>query len=532
MNLDQEKAAKSAQVAKLLASGVSDLTVGKVNESVQTLQQARKLDPTNVDVIAALTRAEQARDRAAAEARLKIQTGDQLKAFSRLLGEGQTHLRNQKYAEAIASLTEALKVKENDPSAMAALAQARAGKASVQSAATKEAEAKSTAAKVRDSVAAGRTALKSNDLVAAAAALNTAKSLAPNDPDVAQALRELDSARQTADASVKKVAETKALAAKLRDAVTAGRAALKANDLAGATAAFNAAKAIAPTDTEVVQGLRDLDAARQTAETSAKKDAAFNMALAQGRKLFDAKNYPAAIDAAQQALKARPGNAAALQLLTQAQAAQVALQKSAAFGMLVAQAQKQFAAKSYAEAVQSAQEALKLQPGDAGASALLQQAQAAQTAVKDAQVVEQKRKTNYAEVVKAGQQFLAQKKFAEALQAFQAAKTLYPTDPLANQLIGQATQAWEASKKAEAPKQPEVKVPPPKLGPPVVPNADDLAKKKAADAARFQKHLADGQQAMTARRFPDAIREFEAALRLVPGDAMATQLLQKAKTAK
>jgi hypothetical protein len=44
--------------------------------------------------------------------------------------------------------------------------------------------------------------------------------------------------------------------------------------------------------------------------------------------------------------------------------------------------------------------------------------------------------------------------------------------------------------------------------------------------------MADGQKALTAKKFPDAVREFEAALKLTPGHADATALLKRAREGK
>jgi hypothetical protein len=52
---------------------------------------------------------------------------------------------------------------------------------------------------------------------------------------------------------------------------------------------------------------------------------------------------------------------------------------------------------------------------------------------------------------------------------------------------------------------------------------------KATKGADFAQHVADGQKALTVRKFPDAVREFEAALRVMPGNADATALLKRAK---
>ena len=50
--------------------------------------------------------------------------------------------------------------------------------------------------------------------------------------------------------------------------------------------------------------------------------------------------------------------------------------------------------------------------------------------------------------------------------------------------------------------------------------------------ADFNNRLAEGQKHLQARRFAEAVREFEAALRIMPGNQTATDLLNQAKKGK
>ena len=68
---EKEKSEKTQRMAEFFDAGKSALDAGRFAESVQKLEQARKLDPSNVEVLAALARAEQARDRALLEQRQK-----------------------------------------------------------------------------------------------------------------------------------------------------------------------------------------------------------------------------------------------------------------------------------------------------------------------------------------------------------------------------------------------------------------------------------------------------------------------------
>ena len=96
-------------------------------------------------------------------------------------------------------------------------------------------------------------------------------------------------------------------------------------------------------------------------------------------------------------------------------------------------------------------------------------------------------------------------------------------------MLLQTTQAWDAAKKVVDP--PVGKKDPPKIDPPKTnPAADDAAKKKAAeDRAQYQAIMTKGQQLFAQRQFPEAAQQFEAALKLIPGDPTATKLLQQAQ---
>ena len=77
-----------------------------------------------------------------------------------------------------------------------------------------------------------------------------------------------------------------------------------------------------------------------------------------------------------------------------------------------------------------------------------------------------------------------QRKYAEAIQVYQKALTVVPSDPMATQ---------------------------------------------AMRVAEFYQHMGEGQKAMAAKRSVDAAREFEAALKLFPGNPAATNALKQAQ---
>lgn len=150
-----------------------------------------------------------------------------------------------------------------------------------------------------------------------------------------------------------------------------------------------------------------------------------------------------------------------------------------------------------------------------------------------------------------GNAALAAKKYPDAVKSFTDATKLMPADASAAKALQNANQLWAASKgpppptaaqQAEFNKQMQAGA------------AFDKQKKwddarKAYDAALKQipkdakatgavnkasYHISmdNGNRFLTARQFPNAVREFEAALKLFPNDPDATAGLKKAKDAK
>src|SRR5439155_2091599 len=109
------------RVKQLFAKGQGAFDAKQYGAAVSTLQQAKTLAPDNVDVLAALTRAEQAHERTQAEVRRVNDDAQTQKTFKRLLDSGKTNLANKQYDAAKLALTQALVLKPGDPDATARL---------------------------------------------------------------------------------------------------------------------------------------------------------------------------------------------------------------------------------------------------------------------------------------------------------------------------------------------------------------------------------------------------------------------------
>jgi colicin import membrane protein len=327
--------------------------------------------------------------------------------------------------------------------------------------------------------------------------------------------------------------------------------------------------------------LQELEQARSTAATEAerkKKQAEYQQAMKAGRDAVAAKRYDEAIKAFTEAGRLLPGDRDAALLLQQsawardeakaamdaeARKKQEEEKRRAEFNRLMADGRAALAAKRYDDAVKAFGEALKLQPGDRTANALLQQAARAREDAKAAMDAEarkkqdeEKRRAEFNRLMASGRQALAARRYEEAVKAFGDALKLQPGDPTATRSLREAQQALDASRPPPKPSKPSKPPQPP--APPAeytrqMNTAQGLERQqKYAEAVRayrealrlvpgdaqaskggeFAQRMADGQKALAARRFADAVRAFEAALKLVPNHPDATSYLKRAREGK
>ena len=147
-------------------------------------------------------------------------------------------------------------------------------------------------------------------------------------------------------------------------------------------------------------------------------------------------------------------------------------------------------AHRYDEAIRAYDAALKLFPDDAEAQRGLSEARAALAAEKgDAD----KRQAGFARFMEQGKNAMTAKQYSDAVRAFQQAVQLQPGDAAAARALTEAQTAL---------------------------TADEAQKQKLAD---YQNHMNAGQAAAAAERYADAVREYLAALRVVPGNAAALE---------
>jgi tetratricopeptide (TPR) repeat protein len=337
-----------------------------------------------------------------------------------------------------------------------------------------------------------------------------------------------------------------------------GDAALAGHRPEDAQQAYRAALRLFPEDAKALAGLAEAKAAALAGAATARRDreehqkrrAEVDRLLGQAREAMGKKEYAAAVRALEGARQLTPGDAAVTKALGEAQAA---LDKDAAEKKKLAEYQAHmdagkahFDAQRYADAVREFLAAQRALPGDG--DALLQQ-RAAENQLAALQDFD-KRVAAHKELMSQAQAALDARRYADAVKALTMALRLFPDDQQTqkglkaarqaladarkerDQLLDQADAALQAQRWEEAhrlfTRAAELMPDDPTALRGQQAAADALQNLRVGQAA-YTRFLIQGQDALLARRFADAVRAFREALRLVPGDPAAAQGLRDAE---
>jgi tetratricopeptide (TPR) repeat protein len=231
--------------------------------------------------------------------------------------------------------------------------------------------------------------------------------------------------------------------------------------------------------------------------------------LSQGDAALSGKRYAEAEKAYAEALKLAPGDEAALKGLVDARTkaavqAQVEeehkkIEDSLKLERLRSRAEAALSGKRFAEAEKAYAEILELAPDDKAAQKGLIEARTGAAVQAAADEDQKKRQAEYDRLMADGRDALSGKRYADAVSAFSDAGKQKPGDEAARKALDEARAAQAAA---------------------------EVEKKAQTD---YQKVLDAGNNALIGMRYADAIREFGAALRLVPNDPAAIKGLRQAE---
>jgi tetratricopeptide (TPR) repeat protein len=227
--------------------------------------------------------------------------------------------------------------------------------------------------------------------------------------------------------------------------------------------------------------------------------------VGEGNQALSRKDLDAAEKAFEAALKLVPDDEAALKGMVEVKSQRVVAAsgreeeaaRRARLEKILADARKARADKQLLVAVRAYEEARLLAPGD---ETVRKELAAAQDEL-DADKAEKKKQADYQAALDAGKAHLAAGRFAEAIREFMAAQRVVPNDP----------EAVRGQKAAEA----------------KIAGLADRDKREAAFTAALDR----AKQALSARRYKEALDEATAALRLFPDDERARRLSRDAKDA-
>jgi tetratricopeptide (TPR) repeat protein len=370
----EAEAKRSAQVKDLLGQGQKALDAKKYAQAVDLYKQVRKLAPDNVEALAGLTRAERERDAEAdrirrereAKARpIDPKAKQREEDYKLAMDAARAAVKKNNLPGAINAFKEALRLKPGDPTATEALASAQKllQAEETKKRAAEEAKKKPTAAdpKMKQRQEDYKLAMDA----AQAAVKKSNWTGAVNAFKEALRLMPGDKAATDGLASAQKLAQAEEM--KKRDAAYSGwmkqaDSALAAKKYADAAKMYDEALKIRPGDAAAIKGKRAaVDAQKKPAPPPANPKAEYDRQMQQGSTLEKQGKYAGAATAYQEALK---------------WVAKAPAGNADAFKAYMGIGRSEQAAKRYAQAVKAYEEALKRMPNDADAKARLQRAKA------------------------------------------------------------------------------------------------------------------------------------------------------------
>ncbi len=504
------------------------IAADKANRDKALAEQKKRDEALKAQQLAAAKRVQDerlAREKAEAE-RHKAEQARQQALHDNFLKQAKAEMAKKDFAEALAAAESARRVHATDESLKLvndARHEIEVGKAKDAERAKLEAERKAREEAERK-LQADRTAYlaamkKAQDaLVAkrydeAAAQYQAASKLfateaAKSGLKTATDLREQEKKHVAEEARAKEDAAKRT--ARMKEKIDEGKRLMAQKQYAKAADAYREAVKAAPANVDALAGLKEAERARD--EEIGRRNVALRN-VAAGKTSLGKKEYAEAAKAFRAALSLEPDNAEAKRLLAEAEkmlAARPATpavdqkmkEREAAYGAAMQRGGEALKAKRYADAERAYDDALKQKPGDA--AAIKGKRDAVELAKQPAPPPPvDPRKAAYQKAMGDAKALAGQKKYAEAIKAYDAALAQMPKDPAATKERADAARLLgEASKPKTAP-------PPPAKG----------AKDRQED---YQLALSAGRAAMKNKNYSGAVNAYNEALRLMPGDKAAT----------
>jgi cytochrome c-type biogenesis protein CcmH/NrfG len=320
--------------------------------------------------------------------------------------------------------------------------------------------------------------------------------------------------------------------------------------------AYAAALKLFPDDADAAKGLAAartiLGIGAKNKEDEDQRRGEFARLMDQGKEAMADKRYASAVRAFTSATQALPGDSGAIKALEEAQKALDAdegeKKRLAEYRTHIDAAQAAMAAQRYGDAVREYLAAQRAMPNDPAA---MQGQAAAEKQLANVQDLD-KRKAEYTRLMDRGYDAKKNRRYDEALRSFEAAGRLFPSEREPKQAASDARRALDEAKAeysrlmalgdlAFNAQRIEEAIRAYQEAANVLPGDEAAAKGlrlaqgllndvQAARVAYFR-FMDQGAAAMRNQRYLDAVRSFAEALRLAPGDVDATKALADAQAA-
>lgn len=454
--------------------------------------------------------AEANRQRAAAEqTRHQAQEARDQAAYTKYLTEGRQLLAGGKYEAALSSLQSARQLRQTDEvkalltQAQDKLAQAEAQKKGAQGKAELERLAQEKAAREKADALAKRNQDTYNQALQAAQ-----KALADKRYD--EAIAKFQEAGKIFRTDVVLNGQHQAEEARTKERAAVEAAKRKQTEDQQRLAAEAERRKKAAEDQQRAAS----DAEKRKKADEQQRGAEVQRLLREGDAALTAKQFDSAAKAFNQVATLMPGSA-------EARAGLARTEQARREGMALAQRQKEeldrltkfrialdtgrahLAAKRYDAALAALNEAVKINPTDPTARAVLKEAENARGAADLAQRKkdEEQRAERVRQLLASGRAALNGKQFDAASKAFGDAAKLAPTDPAVAKALQDLDQARRAAASADAEQTKRLQI--------------------------YQQNMTAGKQALAARRYDDAAKWFTEAGKIQPGNPEVAAMLQE-----
>lgn len=358
---------------------------------------------------------------------------DKLNSFNEMLALGDRLLKEEKFAEAVMQYESALKIYPNNSAAKTKYQDAKSKK-EIYDLKVVEFDRLNTQ---------GQEFTLRKKYTEAITVYEQALQIFPNETDISDKIKDLQTKKNIADNYNAKITEADAL--------------YEDRSYNEAKTAYQAALSVIPDDSYAIDMIARVDEIvnspeyRKIQNDKAKLDSDFANFMGKGENAESARNYELAVSYYDKALELKPNNAGALAKKKNAEdmilyaeqqreeqeriaAAEAERQRKNQINELIDTGNQQIIQKQYAEAEQSFNQVLALDPQNAIATEKL-----AAIAGFHEEIQRQKQE-NYNKAMSEGQYAMDSRNFAEAIRQYNIALTNKPDDPAANQQLALAQQ--------------------------------------------------------------------------------------------